>query len=50
MSDGPISGAEMADLYGEKLPPKMEMILIGERLFRREVDGSWSEYTSRLPS
>lgn len=39
-----LSAADMAELYGGRIPPKLEMLSLGERLFRREVDGSWWEY------
>lgn len=40
----PITGAEMADLVGGKLAPKLEIVMVGERLFHRDVDGQWWEY------
>lgn len=39
-----LSGADMAELWGERIPAKTELILKDGRLFHREGDGSWWEY------
>jgi len=39
-----LTEAEMADLYGQRVPAKFVMLLLaGGRLFHREADG-WHEY------
>lgn len=35
---------DLEDLLGRKLEKKWELVLLGERMWRRESDGSWTEY------
>lgn len=41
-----ISAADMKDLLGRKPEPKWEFVLLGDRFFHREPDGSWWEYAA----
>lgn len=36
--------AELEEAIGRKVPPKWAVVLVGERTFWKQSDGSWVDY------